>query len=97
MQQVELNTITQLLQTSCRKTYSKHFLSYQIIYIKQHLVLPLNAFQRMTDLNQITKTWGPGCRYLEKARKSRLLVVVKLNDINNAKPTVYKPALQIKK
>ena len=110
---IEHNTTRQLILDSnkcCQITCSKHFLSYQRIYFKQYSVLSINSFQIMTDLNQTTKTSDllcEGCRYHEKAGKSRLLVADMLNllknktkqysDINDAKPTVNKPVLQIKK
>ena len=82
MQSIKLNTIRQLLPDSnkcCQITYSKHFLSYQIYHIKQHLVLSI--ITKWFDLILI-KPLKPrallceGCRYHEKAGKSRRLVVV---------------------
>ena len=93
---IECNTIRQLILDSnkcCQITYSKHFLSYQRIYFKQYLVLSINSFQIMTDLNQTTKTMDllcEGCRYHEKAGKSRLLVAEHAEPFEKQNKTVQR-------
>ena len=59
---IEHNTTRQLIPDSnkyCQIPYLKHFLSYQRIHFKQYLMLSINSFQTMTDLNQTTKIRGP--------------------------------------
>ena len=110
MQQVELNTIRRLLPGSnwcCQITYSKHFLYYQIIHIKQNLLLLMSSFKKLTDLNQTTKTRGPTFRRMQIPWKTREIKTSsgsqakrfekQCTDISNAKPTINKPVLQIKK